>query len=126
MSTTEATLPPADHPILTLAAAKQIVHLCKKQSMPDGCLRVMVKGGGCSGFEYEFDFSSYEPREGDILIKEGEATAVVDQVSLPFMSKSVIDFEDTLTRSGFTIDNPDATSSCGCGHSFSFDVSKLM
>lgn len=114
------------HVMLTLSAAAQICKLRETQSMPDGCLRVMVKGGGCSGFEYEFEFEPLKEKDGDVLIQEGDAIAVVDENSLPFMSKSVIDFEDTLTRSGFKIDNPDATAQCGCGHSFSFDVNKLM
>ena len=80
-------------------------------------LRVAVEGGGCSGFQYEIKLDT--PAEDDLILeKEGEKV-VVDSVSLPFLEIAVIDFTEELIGARFVIDNPNATSSCGCGTSFS-------
>lgn len=80
-------------------------------------LRVAVEGGGCSGFQYEI---TLDDPDGDDLVLEGAGEKViVDQVSLPFLSGAVIDFSEELIGAKFTIENPNATSSCGCGTSFS-------
>lgn len=81
-------------------------------------LRVAVAGGGCSGFQYEFDLVA-GPEEGDEIIEAHGATVVIDPQSLPFLLGATIDFEDTLAGSRFRVDNPNATASCGCGVSFS-------
>ncbi len=80
-------------------------------------LRVAVEGGGCSGFQYEITLD--EVAEGDLVIEGAGQKVVVDEVSLPFLSNAVIDFSDELIGARFVIDNPNATSSCGCGTSFS-------
>ncbi|PIE06428.1 MAG: iron-sulfur cluster assembly accessory protein [Rhodobacterales bacterium] len=84
-------------------------------------LRIAVEGGGCSGFQY--DISLDDPAEGDLVLSgEGEMSAervVIDDVSLPFLENAVIDYTDELIGARFVIDNPNATSSCGCGTSFS-------
>ncbi|CUH77212.1 HesB/IscA family protein [Tropicibacter naphthalenivorans] len=80
-------------------------------------LRVAVEGGGCSGFQY--DISLDEPAADDLVLAEGDQKVVVDPVSLPFLAGAVIDFTDELIGARFVIDNPNATSSCGCGTSFS-------
>ncbi|AGT09949.1 HesB/IscA family protein [Paracoccus aminophilus] len=80
-------------------------------------LRVAVLGGGCSGFQYDIRL---DDKAEDDLVLEGEGQAVViDPVSLPFLTGAVIDFADELIGARFTIENPNATSSCGCGTSFS-------
>ncbi|WP_093968492.1 HesB/IscA family protein [Actibacterium lipolyticum] len=80
-------------------------------------LRVAVEGGGCSGFQYEIKLDDVAD---DDLILEGEGEkVVVDSVSLPFLSNAVIDFTEELIGARFVIENPNATSSCGCGTSFS-------
>ena len=80
-------------------------------------LRVAVSGGGCSGFQYEIRL---DQAEADDLVLEGVGQkVVVDPVSLPFLAGAVIDFTDELIGARFTIDNPNASSSCGCGTSFS-------
>jgi iron-sulfur cluster insertion protein len=80
-------------------------------------LRVAVEGGGCSGFQYEIKLDDPAP---DDLILEGDGQKVlVDAVSLPFLSNAVIDFSEELIGARFVIENPNATSSCGCGTSFS-------
>ena len=80
-------------------------------------LRVAVEGGGCSGFQYEIKLDDPAP---DDLVLEGQGErVVVDSVSLPFLADAVIDFSEELIGARFVIENPNATSSCGCGTSFS-------
>jgi iron-sulfur cluster assembly accessory protein len=80
-------------------------------------LRVAVEGGGCSGFQYEIDLD--EPRDDDLVLEGAGQKVVVDAVSLPFLADAVIDFTEELIGARFVIENPNATSSCGCGTSFS-------
>ena len=80
-------------------------------------LRVAVEGGGCSGFQYEIDLD--EPKEDDLVLTGEGETVVIDSVSLPFLADAVIDFSEELIGARFVIENPNATSSCGCGTSFS-------
>jgi len=80
-------------------------------------LRVAVEGGGCSGFQYEIALDA--PKEDDLLLQGAGETVVVDAVSLPFLANAVIDFTEELIGARFVIDNPNASSSCGCGTSFS-------
>ncbi len=80
-------------------------------------LRVAVDGGGCSGFQYNIDLG--EPADGDLVLEADGQKVVVDEVSLPFLANAVIDFSDELIGARFVIENPNATSSCGCGTSFS-------
>ena len=80
-------------------------------------LRVAVDGGGCSGFQYEIDLDT---KNDDDLVLEGQGESViVDSISLPFLYNATIDFSEELIGSRFVINNPNATSSCGCGTSFS-------
>ena len=80
-------------------------------------LRVFVQGGGCSGFEYGFSFD--EQQEGDQVVSQGDIEVLVDTFSLPYLEGSVVDFSQSLMSSGFSVRNPNATGTCGCGHSFS-------
>ena len=80
-------------------------------------LRVAVRGGGCSGFEYEITLDA--PAEDDLVLESGGQKVVVDEVSLPFLENATIDFTEELIGARFVIENPNATSSCGCGTSFS-------
>lgn len=81
-------------------------------------LRVAVLGGGCSGFQYEITLTE-EKLPGDMEISDGDNRVLIDDVSQPFLSGAVIDFEDALVGARFVIENPNAVSSCGCGTSFS-------
>ena len=80
-------------------------------------LRVAVAGGGCSGFQY--DIRMDDPAEGDMVLEGDGQRVLVDPVSLPFLAGAVIDWSDELIGARFTIENPNASSSCGCGTSFS-------
>ncbi|GFE63605.1 HesB/IscA family protein [Litoreibacter roseus] len=80
-------------------------------------LRVAVEGGGCSGFQYEIKLD--DVAEDDLVLEKDGMKVVVDTVSLPFLENAVIDFSDELIGARFVIENPNATSSCGCGTSFS-------
>ena len=80
-------------------------------------LRVAVEGGGCSGFQYDIKLD--EPSDDDLVLEKDGQKVLVDSVSLPFLSNAVIDFSEELIGARFVIDNPNATSSCGCGTSFS-------
>ena len=76
-----------------------------------------VEGGGCSGFQYDIRLDT--PAEDDLILEGEGQRVVVDSVSLPFLAGAVIDFTEELIGARFVIDNPNATSSCGCGTSFS-------
>lgn len=80
-------------------------------------LRVAVEGGGCSGFQYEIKLDEAGP--GDLVLEKDGLKVLVDAVSLPFLENAVIDFSEELIGARFVIQNPNATSSCGCGTSFS-------
>jgi iron-sulfur cluster insertion protein len=80
-------------------------------------LRVAVEGGGCSGFQYEIKLDEAHP--DDLVLEKNGATVLVDAVSLPFLENAVIDFSEELIGARFVVQNPNATSSCGCGTSFS-------
>ena len=80
-------------------------------------LRVAVEGGGCSGFQY--DIALDDVKADDLVLQGSGETVVIDSVSLPFLASAVIDFTEELIGAKFVINNPNATSSCGCGTSFS-------
>ena len=109
MTTTELTLSPA--------AAERIRAIGRAEGR-DVMLRVAVEGGGCSGFQYQFDLvDTAEP--DDLRIELDGASALVDEMSMVMLKGSVIDFVDELASAEFKIRNPNAKSSCGCGVSFS-------
>ena len=104
--------------VLTESAAAKIRGLMADE--PDGessVLRVAVQGGGCSGFEYALGFDS-GVQEGDHELSTHGVTVVVDPFSAPYLRGAEIDYLETIQESGFKISNPNATSACGCGHSF--------
>lgn len=80
-------------------------------------LRVAVEGGGCSGFQYEIKLDA--PGADDLVLESQGQKVIIDTISLPFLSGAVIDFSEELIGARFVIDNPNASSSCGCGTSFS-------
>jgi iron-sulfur cluster assembly accessory protein len=102
---------------LTERAARRIGEILKTE--PAGTmLRVRVEGGGCSGFQYKFDFDRDRANDDLVLARDG-ATVLIDPVSLQYMAGAEIDYVDDLIGAAFKINNPIAAASCGCGTSFS-------
>jgi iron-sulfur cluster assembly accessory protein len=102
---------------ITESAARRIGEILAGE--PSGSmLRISVNGGGCSGFQYGFDIDRARQPD-DIVLERDGATVLVDETSLQFLRGSVVDFVDDLIGQSFKIENPQATSSCGCGTSFS-------
>ncbi len=99
-------------------AVQKIQRLVDEEANPALKLRVYVTGGGCSGFQYGFSFEE-EAAEDDTLIEKGGITVLVDPISYPYLVGSKVDYEEGLQGSKFSIQNPNATSTCGCGSSFS-------
>ena len=99
------------------SAAKRIAFLASKEAKPV-MMRVAVLGGGCSGFQYNFSFEE-QRNEDDLLIERDGATVVVDSTSLELLKGSELDYVEEMVGSSFQVKNPNATSSCGCGNSFS-------
>jgi iron-sulfur cluster assembly accessory protein len=106
-------------PAITISpsAAKRIVEILSAEP-PGTMLRVAVSGGGCSGFQYGFTLDDTRAAD-DLLIENGAARVVIDEISLDYVNGSEIDFVDGLIGQSFQIKNPLAKSSCGCGTSFS-------
>lgn len=98
-------------------AAQRIAQIVAKEQSAKA-LRVAVLGGGCSGFQYSFDLVAQSAPD-DLVIERAGATVLIDPTSLEFLAGSEIDFVDELIGQSFQIKNPNATSSCGCGTSFS-------
>jgi iron-sulfur cluster assembly accessory protein len=104
---------------LTPAAAAKISALMAEET-DVSVLRVAIEGGGCSGFQYGLGFDR-GAQEGDFTLDCEGVTVVVDPFSAPYLRGATVDYLETIQESGFKIDNPNAVSSCGCGHSFQVD-----
>jgi len=106
--------------LLTETAARSIREIISQQGLDAGkvYLRVGVKGGGCSGFTYTLDLVEEEPGENDETMAHQGIRILVDAKSLLYLSGTEIDYKDEMMGSGFVFRNPNATSSCGCGSSF--------
>lgn len=106
--------------LLTESAAKEIKSIISEQSLPAETtrLRVGVKGGGCSGFSYVLDLVEDAPGETDETMESNGVQIVCDMKSYLYLNGAEIDFKDEVMGRGFVFKNPNATSSCGCGHSF--------
>ncbi len=102
---------------MSASAAKQINAIMAKQSQAS-YLRVSVEGGGCSGFQYKFDFAA-APNDDDIVLERDGAKIVIDSISVDLLEGSEIDYTNELIGSAFKIHNPNAVAACGCGTSFS-------
>ena len=107
--------------MLTEAAAKEIKDIIKQQSLPqeNTRLRVGVKGGGCSGFSYLLDLTEEPKGEADEELESHGVKILCDMKSYLYLNGVEIDFKDEVMGRGFVFKNPNATSSCGCGSSFS-------
>jgi iron-sulfur cluster assembly accessory protein len=102
---------------MTDRAATRVSAILTKER-PGSALRISVKGGGCSGFSYAFDIGSDRTAD-DIVLERNGAVVLIDPISIEYMKGAVIDFVDDLMGQSFRIENPMATSGCGCGTSFS-------
>ena len=103
---------------LTERAASKVRDLLAEDPTDEvSVLRIAVQGGGCSGFQYALGFDNGR-QDGDHTVELHGVTVVIDPFSLPYLQGASIDYLDTITESGFKIDNPNAASACGCGHSF--------
>jgi iron-sulfur cluster assembly accessory protein len=103
---------------ITPAAAVKVRELIAQEPDADELvLRVAIEGGGCSGFQYGLGFSTGVESDDHVLDLDG-LTVVVDPYSAPYLRGATVDYLNTIEQSGFKIDNPNAVSSCGCGHSF--------
>ncbi len=103
---------------LTQAAADKLLGIMDEKGLrEDYGLRVFVGGGGCSGLQYGMTFDN-SPRETDLVFEQSGLRVIVDPRSLPYIMGANIDYVDSLMGGGFHLENPNAVSSCGCGHSF--------
>ena len=103
-------------PTLSARAAKRIAIILAAEPQPS-MLRLAVTGGGCSGFQYNFALDENR-MDDDLVLERDGATVLIDPVSLDFLAGAEIDFTDDLIGQAFKVNNPNATSSCGCGTSF--------
>ncbi|PZE30159.1 MULTISPECIES: iron-sulfur cluster assembly accessory protein [unclassified Curtobacterium] len=108
---------PSHGVLLSDAAAAKVASLLEQEGRDDLRLRLAVQPGGCSGLIYQLYFDE-RLLEGDATAEFDGVEVVVDRMSVPYLDGATIDFEDTIQKQGFTIDNPNAQGSCACGDSF--------
>jgi iron-sulfur cluster insertion protein len=116
MATVETFIPQVVY--VTDSAIAKVRSLVEEEDNPDLKLRVYVTGGGCSGFQYGFTFDE-SVAEDDSVVENGGVKVVVDAMSYPYLVGAKVDYEEGLQGSKFVIQNPNASSTCGCGSSFS-------
>ena len=116
MSTTDTDITPSI--TLTDTAAAKVAELLEQEGNPELALRVAVRPGGCSGFSYEMFFDS-DIAGDDVSTTFGSVKVVVDPTSASLLQGATLDFKDGLQGAGFSINNPNASRTCGCGNSFS-------
>src|ERR1700755_1883200 len=116
MSVSDETSTVTDGIILSDTAAVKVKNLLDQEGRDDLALRIAVQPGGCSGLRYQLFFDE-RSLDGDQVTDFGGVAVVVDRMSVPYLNGATIDFVDTIEKQGFTIDNPNATGSCGCGGS---------
>ncbi len=102
----------------TDAAAHKVGELIDQEGNPELKLRVYIQGGGCSGFQYGFTFDE-QIQDGDTEIENGGVTLLIDPLSVQYLTGAEIDYREDLSGAQFIIRNPNATTTCGCGSSFS-------
>ncbi|MFB2582720.1 HesB/IscA family protein [Herbiconiux sp. P15] len=115
---TETVLEAPAHKVgITPAAGTKVKNLLEQEGRDDLRLRVAVQPGGCSGLIYQLYFDE-RMLDGDNVVDYDGVEVIVDKMSVPYLEGATIDFEDTIQKQGFTIDNPNAGGSCACGDSF--------
>lgn len=103
---------------VTDAAVQYARRKLEARGTPDAAIRLGVRGGGCAGYTYAIEFADDEPRERDRVFEFGGIKFYVDKKSLIVLAGTVLDYEKTVMFQGFKFTNPQASASCGCGHSF--------
>jgi iron-sulfur cluster insertion protein len=103
---------------ITESAQSKITDILAEEGNPDLKLRMFVQGGGCSGFSYGFTFDT-EQNDDDFTFEVGKTNMLVDSMSFQYLEGAVVDYKEDLQGSRFSITNPQATTTCGCGSSFS-------
>lgn len=103
--------------ILTKAAAYEVKSMMEQNGMPEGFLRISVKGGGCTGLSYGMS-AEESPADNDEVLDFYDVKVLVDKADAPILKGTTIDFKQSLMGGGFAIENPNAIASCGCGSSF--------
>ncbi len=104
---------------ITEAAKQKVIDLLIDENNPNLMLRTFVQGGGCSGFQYGFTFDEEQNEDDFEFPLNDKWKLVIDSMSMQYMTGAVIDYTDDLNGSSFTIKNPNAQTTCGCGSSFS-------
>lgn len=104
--------------VFTDNAANKVKQLIEEEGNDQLKLRVFITGGGCSGFQYGFTFDENE-QDGDTIVQNGGVTMVVDPMSYQYLVGAEVDYKEDLSGAQFIINNPNATTTCGCGSSFS-------
>jgi iron-sulfur cluster insertion protein len=104
---------------MTESAAARINKLKSDEQNPNLRFRITVKGGGCSGFQYEYSLDDGPVAESDLIVARDGAELVIDDISIGVIAGSTLDYVEDLASAGFEIKNPNATAKCGCGNSFS-------
>ncbi len=104
--------------VFTSAAAKKVADLIAEEGNPDLMLRIYVQGGGCSGFQYGFTFDE-QINEGDEVVETDGVKLLIDPMSIQYLMGAEVDYTEGLQGAQFVIRNPNATTTCGCGSSFS-------
>lgn len=118
MATDPAVLTPPPPLVFTDAAAAKVGELIREEANPNLKLRVFVQGGGCSGFQYGFTFDE-SIEEGDTRVDNQGVTLLIDPMSVQYLAGAEIDYREDIEGAQFVIRNPNATTTCGCGSSFS-------
>ncbi len=106
------------HIIFTDSAARKVQELILEERNPELKLRVHISGGGCSGFQYGFSFDE-EIQDGDVTVTNDGVTLVIDPMSFQYLIGAEVDYTENLQGAQFVIRNPNASTTCGCGSSFS-------
>jgi iron-sulfur cluster insertion protein len=118
LSESVAPAPLAPSLVFTDAAAAKVGELIREEANPNLKLRVFVQGGGCSGFQYGFTFDE-SAEDGDVRVDNQGVTLLIDPMSIQYLMGAEIDYREDIEGAQFVIRNPNATTTCGCGSSFS-------
>ena len=105
---------------ITPLAAERAKEILERYNKPQAAIRVYIKSGGCSGYQYGMAVDERQ-REDDLIVEALGVKLIIDSRSFPLLAGSQVDWVDNLMGGGFSVNNPNATSSCGCGHSFRTD-----